>query len=313
MNTLIKAVMDQSSSSEAQSPSPSPNKGQQPSRKRKNNESTRTDGDTSGQNTKKKKADGTEKQKKKITPRPSSEENKGKENSLGANGDSHGEKASTKKKTSSSKKEKEIAKSHAANEAANNFFKVNSDHYSLNAPSADSNAQTRNYASPLLPRSPLTAHRSQLTMQDAVAVQANSTLQSSSSPPSITPLTSVGLKYSPFNPYPPSDGNMSMLDLLGNSSFDESSSSPDSPEHSLLHSSFDSPPSTVGSLLSQSFAILEEPNSLSDHTSPSSISDTSADQDIDVVEFCQAPQCPNCSLLEEKVRKLEKKLESFSK
>ena len=217
------------------------------------------------------------------------------------------------KKTSSSKKEKEIAKSHAANEAANNFFKVNSDHYSLNAPSADSNAQTRNYASPLLPRSPLAAHRPQLAMQDAVAVQANSALQSSSPPPSITPLTSIGLKYSPFNPNPLSDGNMSMLDLLGNSSFDESSSSPDSPEHSLLHSSFDSPPSTVGSLLSQSFAILEEPNSLSDHTSPSSISDTSADQDIDVVEFCQAPQCPNCSLLEEKVRKLEKKLESFSK
>ena len=265
-------------------------------------------------NTKKKKADGTEKQKKKITPRPSSEENKGKENSLGANGDSRGEKASTKKKTSSSKKEREIAKSHAANEAANNFFKVNSDRYSPNAPSADSNAQNRNYVSPLLPRSPLTAHRPQLAMQEAVAVQANSASQSSSSPPSITPLTSVGSKYSPFNPSPLSDGNMSMLDLLGNSLFDESSSSPDSPEHSFFFSLFfDSPPSTVGSLLSQSFAILDEPNSLSDHTSPSSISNTSADQDIDVVKFCQAPKCPNCNLLEEKVKKLEKKLESFSK
>lgn len=234
---------------------------------------------------------------------------------MGANGDSRGEKASTKKKTSSSKKEKEIAKSHAANEAANNFFQVYSDRYSPNAPSADSNAQNRNDVSALLPRSPLTAHRPQLAMPEAVAVQANSASQSSSSPPSITPLTSVGLKYSPFNPNPLSDGNMSMLDLLGNSSFDESLSSPDSPEHSPLNSSFDSPPSTVGSLLSQSFAILDEQNSLSHHTSPSSMSDTSADQDqdVDVVEFCQAPQCPNCSLLEEKVRKLEKKLESFSK
>ena len=145
----------------------------------------------------------------------------------------------------------------------------------------------------------------------SAATAARFVRESSSSPPSITPLTSVGLKYSPFNPNPLSDGNMSMLDLLGNSSFDESLSSPDSPEHSPLNSSFDSPPSTVGSLLSQSFAILDEQNSLSHHISPSSMSDTSADQDVDVVEFCQATQCPNCSLLEEKVRKLEKKTREF--
>lgn len=51
-------------------------------------------------------------------------------------------------------------------------------------------------------------------------IQPNLTSLPSSIPPSLTPLTSVGLKYSSFTPQRFNSENTSMLDLLGNSSLD---------------------------------------------------------------------------------------------
>lgn len=322
MNTLINEVMQQSHSSEAQSFSP--NKEQQPNRgKRKNNNEDRstskgtgTDGDATTQKMKKKKVSGTEKPRKQTKAKSSSDKETEKENSLGANGISRGEQASTQHKKEmqkkSSKKEKEIAKSHAADEAARQFFKVNSDGWSPNVPSAFPNAENRNDILPLLPLSPTTnvpaADRPMLALQ--AAIQANSTSQSPLSPLSLTPLTSVGLKYSSFTPQPFNSGDASMLNLLGNSSFAGNLTSLHSPEHSLQESTS---PSTVGSLLSQSIAIINQPNhSVSEHTSPiSNFQD--ADHDIEIVKSRQDSHCSNCRVLEEKVRKLEKMLESLSK
>ena len=82
-----------------------------------------------------------------------------------------------------------------------------------------------------------------------------------------------------------------MLDLLDNSSFAENLTPLHSPKHSLQASI---PSSTVGSLLSHSLAIIDEPNHLQDQTSPSSVSQ---DVDLDIKIISQDSQCSNCKIL----------------
>ena len=122
-------------------------------------------------------------------------------------------------------------------------------------------------------------------------IQPNLTSLPSSIPPSLTPLTSVGLKYSSFTPQRFNSENMSMLDLLGNSSFAENLTSLHSPKHSLQASI---PSSTVGSFLSHSLAIIDEPNHLQDQTSQSSVSQ---DVDLDIKIISQDSPCSNCKIL----------------
>lgn len=78
-----------------------------------------------------------------------------------------------------------------------------------------------------------------------------------------------------------------MFDFFGNFSFDESLSFSDSFEYLFFYFFFDLLFFIVGFLLSQSFVIFEELNSLFDYIFLSLIFDISVDQDIDVVEFCQ--------------------------
>ncbi|CAH3151498.1 unnamed protein product [Porites lobata] len=81
--------------------------------------------------------------------------------------------------------------------------------------------------------------------------------------------------------------NMSMLDLLGNSSFAENLTSLHSPKHSLQASI---PSSTVGSFLSHSLAIIDEPNHLQDQTSQSSVSQD-VDLDIKIISKLRLVYC----------------------
>ena len=121
-------------------------------------------------------------------------------------------------------------------------------------------------------------------------IQPNLTSLPSSIPPSLTPLTYVGSKYSSFTPQR-FNKNTSMLDLLGNSSFAEHLTSLHSPKLSLQASI---PSSTVGSLLSHCLAIIGEPNHLQDKTSPSSVS-KNVDLDIEIIS--QHSPCSNCKIL----------------
>ena len=144
---------------------------------------------------------------------------------------------------------------------------------------------------PLSPHTNVPAADWKILAQKTV-IQPNLTSLPSSIPPSLTTLTSVGLKYSSFTPQRFNTENTSMFDLLGNSSFVENLTSLHSPEHSLQTNT---PPSTVGSLLSHSLAIIDDPNYLQDQTSQSSVS---KDVDLDIEIISQDSQCSTCKILE---------------
>ena len=204
MHSLIKEVMQQSGNSEAQRSSS------------EKDPSKEVSDDVTHEKTKKKNVSGIEKPRKKIKAKSSSEQEVQKENTIKK---SVGEQAPAKKK--SSKKEKEIAKSHAADEAAKHFFKANGNRF----PSPYSNAEKGKVVSPLLSMSPpknvTTSDRRPMYPVQPVGIQANSATVTSQCSPfsslSLTPLSSVSPKYNSFTPQPFRDEDVSMLGLLGSS------------------------------------------------------------------------------------------------
>ena len=257
MDTLKSAVMQQSGSSEVQSPSP--DKEQRSSRgKRKNDtkdrygtlKDTGTAGDITAQKTKTKKVSGTDKPRKEKNPQRAKEIRK---TVWGPR----------KRKALRRKRRKQNPMLQA--QLLIRFFNANSDCCLPNVSSAFSDAEENWNISLLLPLSPRTnvPTAGWKILAQKTVIQPNLTSLPSSIPPSLTPLTSVGLKYSSFTPQRFNSENMSMLDLLGNSSFAENLTSLHSPKHSLQASI---PSSTVGSFLSHSLAIIDEPNHLQDQT-----------------------------------------------
>ena len=64
--------------------------------------------------------------------------------------------------------------------------------------------------------------------------------------------------------------------------------------------------------MSQSLAIIETPNHSTEEQTSSSLFSQAVDYDVESVENLQDSHCPNCRM-EEKVRNMERKLESLSK
>lgn len=285
MDTLKSAVMQQSGSSEVQSPSP--DKEQRSSRgKRKNDtkdrygtlKDTGTAGDITAQRRRRKKWV--------VLTNPERKKNP--------------QRAKEIRKTVWGPRKRKALRRKRRNQNPMlqaqlliRFFNANSDCCLPNVSSAFSDAEENGNISLLLPLSPRTnvPTAGWKILAQKTVIQPNLTSLPSSIPPSLTPLSSVGLKYSSFTPQRFNSENMSMLDLLGNSSFAENLTSLHSPKHSLQASI---PSSTVGSFLSHSLAIIDEPNHLQDQTSQSSVSQ---DVDLDIKIISQDSPCSNCKIL----------------
>ena len=97
-----------------------------------------------------------------------------------------------------------------------------------------------------------------------------------------------------------------MIKLLEDSSFSMGVQASSTPKRSSTS------PSVIGSLVSQSMAIIDEHDSPPEHTSPS-FSYNESSHDAEDVQRRLDYSCPNCKILEGKVKELKKTLEHLSK